>query len=274
MDSARVIKYHTGSGIPVPIVCFAGSVLCHAWISRAVTGGILGRGSSAAKRSTRELAARHAGAGAAGEVVRQLFEDPAGSYQVSRRGTRQTRTAVETMVPVVYPVETMGCGPSSPLNRNLGYYKTVGYRYMEEPFTETTTVQGKTPGLLERAAGVAMAGLSSAVFGGLLPEMTRRQDAALGAVSGSVLGKSVSKATGTYGDLVSSGQKDAHHIIQDAAVRDILGYNRMDAPAIQLDGPSNVVGTEHYYATITQRRKGILYPLGCVVCETRRRVNP
>ena len=30
----------------------------------------------------------------------------------------------------------------------------------------------------------------------------------------------------------------------------------MDAPAIQLDGPSNVVGTEHYYATITQRRNG------------------
>ena len=68
--------------------------------------------------------------------------------------------------------------------------------------------------------------------------------------------ESGSKATGTYGDLVSSGQKDAHHIIQDAAVRDISGYNRMDAPAIQLDGPSNVVGTEHYYATITQRKNG------------------
>ena len=68
--------------------------------------------------------------------------------------------------------------------------------------------------------------------------------------------ESGSKATGTYGDLVSSGQKDAHHIIQDAAVRAISGYNRMDAPAIQLDGPSNVVGTEHYYATITQRKNG------------------
>jgi len=30
----------------------------------------------------------------------------------------------------------------------------------------------------------------------------------------------------------------------------------MDAPAIQLDGPFNVVGTEHYYATIAQRRNG------------------
>ena len=59
---------------------------------------------------------------------------------------------------------------------------------MEKSHAETTTVQGKTPGLLERAAGVAMAGLSSAVFGGVLPEMTGRQDAALGAVSGSVLG--------------------------------------------------------------------------------------
>lgn len=68
--------------------------------------------------------------------------------------------------------------------------------------------------------------------------------------------ESGSKTTGTYGELVRSGKKDAHHIIQDAAVRDIPGYNRMDAPAIQLEGPSNVVGTEHYYATITQRRTG------------------
>ena len=64
------------------------------------------------------------------------------------------------------------------------------------------------------------------------------------------------KTTGTYGELVSSGQKDAHHIIQDAAMRDVPGYNRMEAPAVRLDGPSNVVGTEHYYATVTQRRKG------------------
>lgn len=63
------------------------------------------------------------------------------------------------------------------------------------------------------------------------------------------------RVTGTYGELVSSGQKDAHHIIQDATMRDIPDYNRMDAPAIQLDGPSNVLGTEHYYATITQRRR-------------------
>ena len=62
--------------------------------------------------------------------------------------------------------------------------------------------------------------------------------------------------TGTYDDLVSNGHKDAHHIIQDAAVRDIPGYNRMEAPAIQLQGPSNVVGTDHYYATLIQRREG------------------
>lgn len=39
-------------------------------------------------------------------------------------------------------------------------------------------------------------------------------------------------------------------------MRDIPGYNRFDAPAVQLDGPSNVVSTEHYYATVSQRRKG------------------
>ena len=65
-----------------------------------------------------------------------------------------------------------------------------------------------------------------------------------------------SKTTGTYAELVSNGQKDAHHIIQDAAMRDIPGYDRMKAPAIQFDGPSNLVGTEHYNATVTQRRAG------------------
>ena len=39
-------------------------------------------------------------------------------------------------------------------------------------------------------------------------------------------------------------------------MRDIPGYDRMKAPAIQLDGPSNLPGTEHYYATVTQRRAG------------------
>ena len=73
---------------------------------------------------------------------------------------------------------------------------------------------------------------------------------------GGECGSESGKTTGTYRELVSSGQKDAHHIIQDAAMRDIPGYSRMDAPAIQLDGPSNVVGTEHYFATITQRRNG------------------
>jgi RHS repeat-associated protein len=51
--------------------------------------------------------------------------------------------------------------------------------------------------------------------------------------------------------------KDGHHIVQDAAVRDLPGYQRGEAPAINLDGPSNVRGTEHNIATQTQiaRRK-------------------
>ena len=62
--------------------------------------------------------------------------------------------------------------------------------------------------------------------------------------------------TGTYKELKDAGYKDAHHIIQDAAVRDIDGYNKGSAPAIQLEGPSNQVGTEHYIATTVQRWGG------------------
>ena len=60
----------------------------------------------------------------------------------------------------------------------------------------------------------------------------------------------------TYRDLKYQKLSDAHHIIQDAAVRDLPGYSRSGAPAIQLKGPSNVPGTEHYEATLVQRAAG------------------
>jgi YD repeat protein len=60
----------------------------------------------------------------------------------------------------------------------------------------------------------------------------------------------------TYRDLKDQKLSDAHHIIQDAAVRDLPGYSRSGAPAIQLKGPSNVPGTEHYEATLVQRAAG------------------
>lgn len=57
----------------------------------------------------------------------------------------------------------------------------------------------------------------------------------------------------TYSELRAAGQTDAHHIIQDAAVRDLPGYSRSGAPAIQLDGPSTLPGSAHYHATQVQR---------------------
>jgi len=63
-------------------------------------------------------------------------------------------------------------------------------------------------------------------------------------------------ARGTYKELTRAGLKDSHHIIQNAAVRDIPGYNYLDAPAINLPGPSTRVGTPHYAATQVQRQSG------------------
>ena len=57
---------------------------------------------------------------------------------------------------------------------------------------------------------------------------------------------------GTYDELCNAGVKDGHHIIQNAAVRDVAGYKRGDAPAIQADGPSTKVGSEHYNLTYDQ----------------------
>jgi hypothetical protein len=61
---------------------------------------------------------------------------------------------------------------------------------------------------------------------------------------------------GTYSELQAAGVKDKHHIIQDAAVRDLPGYNTDDAPAVEMPGPSTRVGTPHYNATQIQLQAG------------------
>ena len=60
----------------------------------------------------------------------------------------------------------------------------------------------------------------------------------------------------TVGDLRAAGQSDAHHIIQDAAVRDLPGYATNAAPGVQLAGPSTLEGSAHYEATVVQRAAG------------------
>ena len=61
----------------------------------------------------------------------------------------------------------------------------------------------------------------------------------------------------TVKELRDSKQKDAHHIIQDAAVRDVPGYRSGDAPGVVLEGPPYEVGSPHYAATQAQRSAGI-----------------
>ena len=58
---------------------------------------------------------------------------------------------------------------------------------------------------------------------------------------------------GEYSELVKSKANDSHHIIQNASVKDIPGYERNSAPSIQLNGPSTKINTEHYLATEAQR---------------------
>ena len=59
--------------------------------------------------------------------------------------------------------------------------------------------------------------------------------------------------TATHRTLTKAKQNDSHHIIQDATVKDLPGYSRNNAPAVQLEGPANKVGTPHHAATQTQR---------------------
>ena len=62
--------------------------------------------------------------------------------------------------------------------------------------------------------------------------------------------------TQSIGDLHLQVSKDAHHVIQDAAVRDLPGYNTNAAPGVASEGPSTSVGTPHYEATLVQRQPG------------------
>ena len=62
--------------------------------------------------------------------------------------------------------------------------------------------------------------------------------------------------TTPIGELRAAGLKDAHHVIQDAAVRDLPGYDTQLAPGVQLPGPSTAAGTPHYLATQAQRVAG------------------
>lgn len=64
------------------------------------------------------------------------------------------------------------------------------------------------------------------------------------------------RQTMPVGEMRAAGLKDAHHVIQDAAVRDIPGYNTQKAPGLQLPGPSTKQGSPHYKATQVQRQAG------------------
>jgi hypothetical protein len=59
--------------------------------------------------------------------------------------------------------------------------------------------------------------------------------------------------TRSIADIRALGLKDAHHVIQDAAVRDLPGYSTKLAPGVHLEGPSTLEGSAHFNATQVQR---------------------
>jgi hypothetical protein len=60
----------------------------------------------------------------------------------------------------------------------------------------------------------------------------------------------------TIASLKSEGLTEAHHIIQNAAVKNIPGYSETAAPGIQLPGPSYDASTPHGAATAVQKQAG------------------
>lgn len=60
-------------------------------------------------------------------------------------------------------------------------------------------------------------------------------------------------ATGSYKTLQSANLSDGHHTIQHAAVKNIPGYSKRDAPAIHLPGPAVNPSTPHGATRPVQR---------------------
>ena len=86
----------------------------------------------------------------------------------------------------------------------------------------------------------------------LAPRREERLQAVAASAASGVAAEGISP---TVGELRAAGQADAHHIIQDAAVRDVPGYKTNSAPGIQLEGGG--AGTPHQLATNVQRTAGI-----------------
>ncbi len=119
-------------------------------------------------------------------------------------------------------------------------------------------------GVIECAIGAAEGELLSAsggsimVGGGAMIAIGIRARNILGQSAGAArVATNTARSVGTtVGDLRAAGQSDAHHIIQDAAVRDLPGYATNAAPGVQLAGPSTLEGSAHYEATVVQRAAG------------------
>ena len=123
------------------------------------------------------------------------------------------------------------------------------------------------PGLAGAIRGGAVGGLSEAATQQFISGNFDLRQLAVHAAAGAALsatahgfmhGKpTLEGPSPTVGELRASGRKDAHHIIQDAAVREVPGYKTNAAPGVQLRGPSTAAGTPHYHATQVQRSSSL-----------------
>ena len=100
------------------------------------------------------------------------------------------------------------------------------------------------------------AGISAtAAIAGIVSDAGVVKVAALGGIAAADALKTA-RVTKPIGELRASGLKDAHHVVQDAAVKNIPGYNSKLAPGVHIPGPSTAIGSPHYIATQIQRQSG------------------
>jgi RHS repeat-associated protein len=125
-----------------------------------------------------------------------------------------------------------------------------------ETFQDVKTVLDSSKSLKER--GIAALSLASEA---LPVSISDAKDLYKGVKAGINKADELIGTVGKHGDLKglvkrSNGQIQSHHVIQDAAVKNIPGYDRNKATAVILQGPSTDRATQHGQTRGVQTQRG------------------
>lgn len=182
------------------------------------------------------------------------------SQEIASAGASELGTTMNqrplAAIPLTCPVSVSSCGGGNPLYSNPLTGNGASAEHVLDTVQSVADTLGMLPVVGEPAD--AISGLISAARGDHLGAALSL--CALNPLGGQGCGagkiaRRLANGIDTVNDLRKSKLSNAHHVIQDAAVRDIPGYNPSKAPGVHLPGPP-YGSTPHGIATAVQKQRG------------------